>query len=200
MITLPLGVLKTPAAEGGIVIEPLPPRWSAALGALEMGSAHRIVLRFEREWWTRPGEAPVSFVHGPGSAFPVWWASHPGQEPRLTGWRGGPGALALAGSPHAVILEAAIDSLVAIFGATARTAAGQIVGAYHHDWIADPHARGAYSYGGVGAIEARQVLAEPVAGTLFLSGEAVAQGGRNATVHGALMSGMVAAKHLIEQE
>jgi monoamine oxidase len=99
-----------------------------------------------------------------------------------------------------VILEAAIDSLVAIFGAAARAAAGQMVGAYHHDWIADPYARGVYSYGGVGAIEARQTLAEPVEGTLFLSGEAFAQAGRNATVHGALMSGTVAAKQVLEQE
>jgi hypothetical protein len=45
----------------------------------------------------------------------------------------------------------------------------------------------------VGAIEARAALAEPVAGTMFLAGEAVAQEGRNATVHGALVSGRIAA-------
>ena len=59
--------------------------------------------------------------------------------------------------------------------------------------MADPFAGGAYSYGGVGAIEARAVLARAVEGTLVLAGEAVAQDGRNATVHGALESGRVAA-------
>ena len=48
--------------------------------------------------------------------------------------------------------------------------------AYFHDWVADPFAGGAYSYGGVGAIEARAALVQPVADTLFLAGEAVASG------------------------
>jgi monoamine oxidase len=69
-----------------------------------------------------------------------------------------------------------------------------------HDWTADPFSGGAYSYGGVGAIEARAALARPVAGTLFLAGEAVAQRGRNGTVHGALASGREAAARLLGQE
>ena len=90
-----------------------------------------------------------------------------------------------------------MDSLRAIFGASALGDAGRLLGAYHHDWIADPYARGVYSYGGVGAIRARESLAEPVADTLYLSGEALAEGGRNATVHGALMSGKRAAERLL---
>lgn len=197
VITVPLGVLKATEEGGGIAIDPDPPRWREALAALEMGTAHRVVLRFERAWWNRPGEPPVSFVHGPGSAFPVWWASLPGQEPWLTGWGGGPRAEAIAGRPHAVVVEAGMDSLKAIFGASALGEAGRLLGAYYHDWIADPYARGVYSYGGVGAIRAREILAEPVADTLYLSGEALAEGGRNATVHGALMSGTRAAERLL---
>jgi len=197
VITVPLGVLKAFKEAGGIAIDPDPPCWREALAALEMGSAHRLVLRFERAWWNRPGEPPVSFVHGPGSAFPVWWASPPGQEPLLTGWGGGPRAEAVAGSPHAVVVEAGLDSLRAAFGASALGEAGRLLGAYHHDWIADRYARGVYSYGGVGAIKAREILAEPVADTLFLGGEALADGGRNATVHGALLSGTRAAERLL---
>jgi monoamine oxidase len=70
--------------------------------------------------------------------------------------------------------------------------------AYAHDWPADPFAGGAYSYGGVGAIEARATLALPIEGTLFLAGEATAEGGRNATVHGALTSGRRAAAQVLD--
>jgi monoamine oxidase len=197
VITLPLGVLKAAPAERGTLIDPIPPGWSDALGALEMGNAHRIVIRFQEPWFNRPNEPPVSFVHGPGQAFPVWWASRPGQEPRLTGWGGGPRTLALVGRPHAAVMDAAIDSLVAIFGDRARAAAKRIAGTSYHDWLTDPFARGAYSYGGVGARAARQLLSTPVADTLFLSGEALAPSGRIATVHGALISGTRAAEQLL---
>ncbi len=197
VITLPLGVLKAPATRGAIPIDPEPLGWREALGALEMGHAHRIVIRFKEAWWSRPGEAPVSFVHGPEQAFRVWWASRSNEEPRLTGWRGGPRALALAGQSVDTVTQAAIDSLTAIFGNRARTAAKQIVGTHYHDWTADPFALGVYSYGRVGASEARQRLVEPVASTLYLSGEALAPAGRIATAHGAFMSGTIAADELL---
>jgi monoamine oxidase len=197
IITLPLGVLKAPAAQGGVPIDPAPPGWHEALGALEMGNAHRIVIRFKEAWWNRPGEAPISFVHGPGQAFRVWWESRSKEGPRLTGWLGGPRTLALAGRSAGTVTQGAIDSLTAIFGDRARTAAKQIVGIHYHDWIVDPFALGVYSYGGVGASAARALLAKPVADTLFLSGEAVAPEGRIATVHGALMSGTRSAEQLL---
>lgn len=197
IITLPLGVLKAPPAKGGAPIDPAPHGWHEALGALQMGYAHRIVIRFKEAWWNRPGEAPVSFVHGPEQAFRVWWASRSNEEPRLTGWRGGPRALALARQSVDTVTQAAIDSLTAIFGNRARTAAKQIVGTHYHDWTADPFTLGVYSYGRVGASAARQLLAEPVAGTLFLGGEALAPAGRIATVHGAFMSGTRAADELL---
>ncbi len=76
VITLPIGVLKTPAdGPAGVRLDPGPRGWTDALRSIEMGAAHRIVLRFEEAWWTRAGEPPVSFAHGPASAFPVWWAS-----------------------------------------------------------------------------------------------------------------------------
>jgi hypothetical protein len=197
IITLPLGVLKAPAEQGAPLFDPAPPGWHAALGVLEMGNAHRIVMRFEEAWWSRPGEAPVSFVHGPEQAFPVWWASRPEDEPRLTGWVGGPRTSALAGRSIAALIDAAVDSLAAIFGARARTAAKSMTGTHYHDWIADSLALGVYSYGGVGASAARQRLTEPVAGTLVLGGEALAPAGRIATVHGAFMSGTRAAERLL---
>ncbi|HEY8256022.1 MAG TPA: NAD(P)/FAD-dependent oxidoreductase [Gemmatimonadales bacterium] len=192
VITLPLGILKGGVDEG--LIDPLPARWHEALDSLEMGASHRIVLRFDRAWWNQGSDAPISFVHGPGSAFPVWWASRPGNDHRLTGWTGGPRALALAGRPREDVIAAATDSLEAIFGPRAGEEMDRLLGAYHHDWITDPYARGAYSFGGVHAREARAVLSDPVEDTLVLSGEALAMQGRNATVHGALISGRRAAE------
>jgi monoamine oxidase len=129
----------------------------------------------------------------------VWWTALPARVPLLTGWVGGPRAAALAGRGESAVLRAALDSLASIFARDPTELRSRLRLAYFHDWVADPLAGGAYSYGGIGAVEARAALVRPVAGTLVLAGEAVAQQGRNATVHGALASGRAAAAALLAQ-
>jgi len=65
-----------------------------------------------------------------------------------------------------------------------------------HDWRADPFARGAYSYIGVGGNDAPRALARPVDGTLFFAGEAT-NGAEIGTVAGALSSGRRAAREVL---
>lgn len=195
IVTLPLAVLKRPAgAAGAVPVDPLPPGWPEALAALHMGAAQRMVLGFDEPWWAPGHDQGPSFVHGADEPFPVWWTALPSRAPLITGWAGGPRAAALGGVGEAAMLRAALESLASVFGVDEADLRSRLRFAYGHDWVADPFAGGAYSYGGVGAIEARAVLARAVEGTLVLAGEAVAQGGRNATVHGALRSGRVAAE------
>ena len=97
------------------------------------------------------------------------------------------------------MLLAALESLASVFGRDLGELRSRMRLAYSHDWSADPFSGGAYSYGGVGAIEARAALARPVAETLYLAGEAVAEGGRNGTVHGALATGHRAAAEVLAQ-
>ena len=66
-----------------------------------------------------------------------------------------------------------------------------------HDWGADPYARGAYSYVGVGGTGAAKYLARPLARTLHFAGEALAPGGENGTGEGAIGSGESAAARLL---
>jgi monoamine oxidase len=198
MITLPLGVLEAaPGSPGAVRIEPAPPGWSTSLGALHMGAAQRIVLQFEEIWWAKPDGSLPSFVYGADEPFPVWWTSLPRKSPILTGWIGGPRATRLAGLTGEALLARALESAAAIFGEPPEALRDGLVASYAHDWLSDPFARGAYSYGGVGAREARRILAAPVSDTLFLAGEATAEGGRNATVHGALASGRRAATEAV---
>jgi monoamine oxidase len=199
IITLPLGVLKAAQGSAGAVrIEPEPPGWRSSLAALHMGAAQRIVLHFEEIWWTRPDGSWPSFVYGEDEPFPVWWTSLPRKRPILTGWVGGPRAAKLAGLAEEALLARALESAGAIFGERPEALRNRLVQSYAHDWVTDPFALGAYSYGGVGAREARRLLMAPVSDTLFLAGEATAEAGRNATVHGALASGRRAAAEAVE--
>jgi monoamine oxidase len=200
VIALPLAVLKRMIGNrGAAALDPRPPAWADALGALEMGAALRVVMGFDARWWAPDGQPGPTFVYGGPEPFPVWWSALPARAPVLTGWVGGPRAAALTGRGEGALLRAALESLASVFGRDVAELRSRSRLAYAHDWSADPFAGGSYSYGGVGAIEARRALVEPVAGTLFLAGEAVAQHGRNATVHGALISGREAAAALLAQ-
>lgn len=200
IVTLPLAALKRPPeAAGAVCINPVPPHWRESLAALHMGAAHHIVLGFDGRWWAPNGEDGPGFVRGTGEPIAVWWTALPSRVPLITGWTGGPRAAKLAGRSEDAMLRTALDSLASVFGRDPAELRSRLRLAYFHDWVADPFSGGGYSYGGVGAIEARATLARPVAGTLFLAGEGVAQRGRNGTVHGALASGREAAAAALAQ-
>ena len=197
VVALPLpALLGDSERPGAISIDPVPAGWPAALRRLHMGAAHHVVLGFEERWWAADSEDPA-FVHGDDEPFPIWWTALPSRAPLITGWAGGPRAEALAGRSRDEIVALALDSLASVFGCARARLESLMRGAWWHDWSADPFAAGAYSYGGVGAIEARALLVRPVGGTLALAGEAVAEGGRNGTVQGALESGRRAAAALL---
>jgi monoamine oxidase len=184
--------------EGTFFPEPAPAGWTEALGHLETGLAQHLVLRFEGAWWMKQRRPPPFFMHGRGEPFPVWWTSSPPDAPFLTGWAGGPRVSRLAGQNVKQLVPLALQSVARIFGRGVEALARELRAAYSHDWTTDPYARGAYSYGGVGALRAREILRRPVADTLFLAGEALADGGRNATVPGALASGFRSADLLLQ--
>jgi monoamine oxidase len=200
IVAVPLSSLKgNPEAEGALQLDPMPPALERALDCLEMGTAHRIVLRFESAWWIEPDRPTPVFLHGRDEPFPVWWTSSPPESPFLTGWIGGPRALSLSGKSIEQLIPLALDSTSSIFSRPRNVLAGQLRAAYCHDWTADPYARGAYSYGGVRAAEAREVLRRPLSDTVFLAGEALVDEGRNATVPGALSSGLRSATALLQE-
>lgn len=130
--------------------------------------------------------------------FPVLWTSYPIRAPLLVGLRGGPGAAKMAGMTRDDIVSSAIGSLATLFGMSRSGVQRHVVAEYTHDWINDPFARGAYSYVGVGGMNASAQLAKPVQGTLYFVGEHADKEGRNGTVHGAIASGWHATDQLIE--
>lgn len=197
MLAVPICMLKDNTNEGSVSLDPMPEGWNQALGALEMGLAHRIDLCFESAWWTKLESSPT-FVHGNGETFPVWWTPSPGKATGLTGWVGGPRAMAVSGQTIEQLIPLALQSASSIFRVSRATLARSLRAAYSYDWTRDPFSRGAYSYGGVGAGPAREVLRRPVRDTIYLTGEALAKEGHNATVPGALSTGLRMADVLLQ--
>ena len=208
IVSVPIGVLKAlPGQPGAIEFTPELETHRAALEGVAMGDAVRVVLQLrERVWDARNGGAragddldTLSFLHGDGESFPVWWTAYPNRLPVVVGWCGGVMAERLAGLPAREIERRAVRDLAASLGLPTRRVRDRVVGCWHHDWRHDPYARGAYSYQKVGGAKATAALAKSHGSAVFFAGEATDVNGATGTVHGAIASGRRAAREVLSR-
>jgi monoamine oxidase len=206
VISLPAAVLKA----GALAFAPALPAKQRALSGIETGQILKIVLRFRHAFWDEPeflkerrgngkGEpdtGSLNFLHAPAAEIPTWWTAAPVRAPLLVGWVGGLAAEALLSEEPQLRLERCLVALSEVLAVPRRELEEQLDAWTSHDWRADPFARGAYSYIGVGGAGAPRALGRPVAGTLFFAGEAT-NGEQIGTVAGALASGRRAARELL---
>lgn len=196
---LPLAVLKlAPAELGAVQFTPALTTKERALGLLDIGHVVKVVLVFDEPFWHRLDSlSNVSFIQQPGLPFPTWWTTHPVNAAVLTGWAAGPPLTELAGVRGAALLPLALNSVASVLGISLERVTQHLRGWHTHDWGADPFARGGYSYVLSGGTGAHRELAQPINNTLFFAGEATCGGGHNATMEGALQSGLRAAEELL---
>jgi monoamine oxidase len=199
IVTLPLPLLDPPRDEPAALR--FTPRMEEKVGAgrlLHMGPVIKVVLAFRSPFWREIAELDhVQFIHAHDRALPTWWMPADPAFPVLTGWAGGPHAARLTGKTREDMTHIAVGSLAGALGLAPGEVASRLETCLFHDWAADPLSRGGYTYVGVGGSEAHRTLAAPVAGTLYLAGEATCGEGHNATMEGALRSGRRAAAELL---
>jgi monoamine oxidase len=199
VISIPLPLLDPRSDE--IAAMRFTPRLYEKLDAarlLEMGQVVKLVLGFREPFWREIGPLEeMLFLHDYDQPLPTWWTPPEPSLPTLTGWAGGPYAARLAGVAERELLDLAVGSLAHALGLSPRDVGARLEYHHFHDWGSDPFARGAYSYVRVGGFEAHRTMAEPVAGTLYFAGEATCGEGLNATMEGAVRSGLRAAEDLL---
>src|SRR5215211_3785749 len=91
IMTAPLPMLQ----DASIAIEPEIPMLRRAVRGLIMGNAIRVCVVVKERFWEKKVD-DLSYVHTPTRPFNVWWTQHPLRAPLITGWSGGPPALAFA--------------------------------------------------------------------------------------------------------
>jgi len=199
IVTLPISVLQLPAgAPGAVQFEPALDDKRAALDGLALGPVIKVMLHFRRAFWEQLEHGRFSdagFLHAAEAPFPTLWTALPFRVPLLTAWMGGPRAQLLAGASREDLVDQALTSVQHVLGVDALVS-DELVAGYVHDWGADPHARGAYSYLTVGGAQAPQALAQPLRDALFFAGEATSAD-HSGTVEAALQSGRTAARAII---
>jgi len=203
IVALPLGVLQRVNKEHGLWMEPEPGAIAQAQ-RLAMGDAERFTMVFRERWWAGAPVLDVKTLEAMSFLFtqqrmpPVWWTAHPEAEalPALTGWIGGPRAKTFRGKSAEELGDSACVVLAEVFEVAESTIREALVATYRHEWAADPHSRGAYSYVPAGAIDASAAMTEPEAGVIFFAGEHTDVTGHWGTVHAALRSGLRAAAQI----
>lgn len=195
LVTVPLSLLKA----GRVRFHPALPEKEKALQLLEMGLVIRVSLCFRDKFWEQQKNLKdVLFLLTDDPDFPTWWTSNPLPYPILTAWAAGRHAKAVTGLSEEQRVSGALRSLARILDAEPAHLRSELQYGFSHDWEADTFSCGAYSYSLVGGSHAGDDLEKPVAGTVFFAGEATESRGDNGTVHGALASGLRAAREILK--
>jgi monoamine oxidase len=177
IVTVPIAIL----AEGHLQIFPEPPILRETREAIGIGQAIRVVLRYSE------AIDYTGFAHGGGS-FGACWTD----GPVATAWVAGPKAERLKDLTAEDLKGLASESLREML----KKDLGDPKASWLHDWRKDPYAREAYSYVRVNGMETQARLRLPIEDTIWLAGEAAGPAGHVGTVHGAIASGIDAAKSL----
>ncbi len=184
IITVPVGVLKA----GAIRFTPeLPARTRDALGGIGMGALTKIALKVEGD---RFGITPgMSFLEAGSPKRLMNVDLFPEDKDLIIAYCGGDYARELSAAGPDAARAHLTDLLSTMIGADIRKA---VTGISFPAWWTDPYSLGSYSVCLPGREAAREQLAEPIGGRLFIAGEATAGGGAM-TVGGATLAGRAAA-------
>lgn len=192
VVTVPLGVLKN----GSIRFQPeLPAERLAAIARLGFGRFEKVVLRFERAFWTERNLPHIAPVPSDGrKEFALLLG--------MDRFFGEPVVVALAfGSCAGLICDSSGDLAAARVVDLLKSATGvsdcEPTEVVRSDWCRDPWTAGAYTYVPVGG--SRQDLdrlGDPIGGRLLFAGEATTSQ-RVGYADGALSSGVREAKRLL---
>jgi monoamine oxidase len=185
--TLPLGVLKA----GKIKFSPeLPAQHQASIGRLEMGSINKVFCKFDKAFW--PTDVQYFGFHAPQRGMLAYWVNYRtfSNINCLVGICIGNAGATIDKMSDAQASAEATKALKSMFGAKATAPSAVLCSR----WNADPFALGAYSFTSVGSSSADfSQLAQPASDRLLMAGEHTSEKYR-ATVHGAYLSGVRAAK------
>lgn len=189
VVTVPLGVLKA----GSLVFRPdLPRRTRRAIDELGMGVLNKTCLLFDDVFWQKDVEL-IGYVGSKTGQWAETLSLHPYTgQPILMMFNAGSYGARIEAMSDAEIVEQALAALEGMYGQVPPPKDAQVT-----RWGSDPWSHGSYSYVPArSSFRRHSDLARPVDNKLFFAGEATHQD-YPATVHGAFLSGVRAARQVV---
>ena len=189
LVTVPLGVLKA-----GLVSfsPPLPPANRSAIDDLKMGVLNKTCLLFDDVFW-EPGIEVISHVGREPGRWAETLSLHPHTgQPVLVMFNSAAYGTELESLPDSEIVARAVSALTDMYGSVPQPTDALVT-----RWRSDPWTHGSYSYVPLGSsFERHTDLATPIGDRIFFAGEAT-HPDYPATVHGAYLSGVRAAREIM---
>ena len=188
VVTVPLGVLKKSSIT---FIPELPPTNQRALDGLSMGVLNKTCLLFDEVFWP-PNVELIGYV----SSRPGQWAEtislyRDTRRPILMMFNAGSYAGQTEEMSDDQVVHKALAALKGMFQTVPAPKEALIT-----RWLSDSWSHGSYSYVPVGSsFRLHDELAKPIENKVFFAGEAT-HVEYPATVHGALLSGVRAAREI----
>jgi len=186
IITVPVPVLR------GLRFDPpLSLHKRRAINAFDTDAATKLIYRFREPLW----DDSLTFMAHTGVAA-RWWTPGYGRDGAaviacyITAKR----ARGIDRMTAGDALELGLTDLGQLLGLGLEHLKRDLVAAKRVSWAGDPYARGGYAHLSIGHADARPILAQPEGGVLFFAGEATAYDTNPQTVHGAIESGLRAAR------
>ena len=189
IVTFPLGVLKQAEVKFD---PPLPESKQSAIDRLDMGVLNKVYLKFSEAFWDEEIEG-ISYVDERTGEWCDWLNFMPYiNEPVLMAFHGGAKGYALEELSDDEIIAGAMKTLRVIYGNSISEPESYLI----TRWGKDPLALGSYSHiPPFASGDDYDALFEPVDDVLYFAGEATNRE-HPATVHGAYLSGVNAARAL----
>ncbi len=188
IVTVPLGVLK----DDFISFRPsLPSRKRSAIANLEMGVLNKTYLLFDDVFWDRDVER-LQYVSADNGQWAETISLYPYMgQPILAMLNAGTFGTQLERLSDREVVARAVAALTNMYGDVPAPSDVRVT-----RWRSDPWTHGSYSYVPAGSSFAEHAtLGEPVGDKVFFAGEAT-RDDYPATVHGAYLSGVRAARQI----
>jgi len=205
LVTIPAGVLRAHKGSAGYIdIIPEIPAYREAFRKIGVGSVIKVFIEFERslnlnitsKQKNKPFSSPA-FIFA-DSSFNAWWMRYP-EEHLYTGWLAGPKALRYSRKEPDKLLSKALDTLSYIFKIEKAILYKHMRAGKVYNWNDDVFSQGAYVYETTYSKTARNFLSQPLADTVYFSGEALYDGWAMGTVEAAIQSGQRSAQQILRR-
>jgi len=197
LVTASLGVLQ--ADPELLSFSPAIPVYREAMRQMGYGSVIKILAEFQRPFWKERKPSGKTLFIISEEAIPTWWTQPDDSDCLLTGWLAGESMRVFQKLGEKERAEACCQSLGAIFSMDKEAISREMAVLRVLDWVDPPYVRGGYSFDTVETGKAREILLQPLEGTVWFAGEALYEGIAPGTVEAALTSGQEVAQKIIAQ-
>ncbi|HTF32056.1 MAG TPA: NAD(P)/FAD-dependent oxidoreductase, partial [Flavitalea sp.] len=194
VIAVPVSVLQADKNNDNfIAFAPAVSTHQEAARNVGFGNVVKLLIEFDNNFWNDQVKNAGFFLTN--ETIPTWWTLSPENSNALTGWVGAEKTTLLKLKSDEEILGVALQSLSSAFNMSLDDLQSNLKAYAVANWSKENYINGGYSFNTIASTDAKRILQQPIANTIFFAGEALFEGTPGGTVEAAIAS----ARHTVGQ-